>query len=587
MGYSRVRGKLAAFTGIKTLRRFEREQVQTGKRILAEIHKNKQTGVVILGRAYMSQDSGANLGIAKQLADLGVVPIPLDFLDLESVNPKEYSDRPYWFYESKLIAAASIIAADPCLYGLVLTNFGCGPNSFIIKLIQDIMGDKPLGQLEIDEHAAEAGLVTRLEAFVDTLNSYSKSGKTGHGRGEEIYRSTPTLVNRGQTLMLPSMSPQAEMLAAAMRAFGVNAFVLPDSTEHSLQLSNQVTEGTECLPYRVTLGGFIEYLQHADSKGLDLGKTEGFMASAFGPCRFGKYAVEQVRALKELGFNLSMRTTVSNHAYRDLGLGLAFERLAWKGIVAMDHLLRLLWRTRPYEENPGSADRLFQKYSLLVVQRLERRATFDDLLQSATEQAKALINPDLPRKPLVGINGEIFLRSNSFSNGDLVRQCEKAGLEVIVSPIGEWMKYITHRHIEDGIREKQGKKTFKGFIKKLIQDHDERTVIKHFNGLLDVKDPTIKDILSISGSFLSSKCGSEAVLSLGTGLEWLENDRFAGVISVMPHGCMPGGIVAAMAEKLSERHRKPWINLTYDGNMETNNLERINNFAEIIRYCKT
>jgi predicted nucleotide-binding protein (sugar kinase/HSP70/actin superfamily) len=57
------------------------------------------------------------------------------------------------------------------------------------------------------------------------------------------------------------------------------------------------------------------------------------------------------------------------------------------------------------------------------------------------------------------------------------------------------------------------------------------------------------------------------------------------VISVMPHGCMPGGIVAAMSEKLSQMYGKPWINLTYDGTRESNNRERINNFAEVIKFC--
>jgi len=38
----------------------------------------------------------------------------------------------------------------------------------------------------------------------------------------------------------------------------------------------------------------------------------------------------------------------------------------------------------------------------------------------------------------VGINGEIYLRSNAFSNKNLVKVCETAGLEVVVSPMGEW-----------------------------------------------------------------------------------------------------------------------------------------------------
>jgi hypothetical protein len=43
--------------------------------------------------------------------------------------------------------------------------------------------------------------------------------------------------------------------------------------------------------------------------------------------------------------------------------------------------------------------------------------------------------------------------------------------------------------------------------------------------------------------------------------------------------------VAALAEKFARDHQKPWIILTYDGIMETNNQTKINNFAEIIRYC--
>lgn len=585
MGFSKAKGRKAALAGIKALRDFETASAEAGRRILDEIHRDNKTGVVILARSYMSQDAGANLGIARELADLGVTPIPMDFLDLKSVNPKEYSDRPYWYYEGKHISAASIVSKDPQLYGLLLTNFGCGPNSFIIKMAMDIMGGKPMGQMEIDEHAAEAGLITRLEAFVDTINSYSKSGKTSHGFGKEIYRSARTLDNKGQTIMLPSMCSHAWMLAAAMRAYGVKAFVLPETTQQSFQLSNAVTEGTECLPYRVTLGDFIYFMQGNSSGDMDLKNVEGFMPSAFGPCRFGKYAVEQVHALKELGFDMPFRTTVSNNAYRDLGLGTAFERLALRGMVAMDHLERILWRTRPYEKMPGAADALFKKYTDILIERIERREDFNDVMQAAVKEAGAIIDKDIPRKPLVGINGEIFLRTNKFSNCDLARECERAGLEVIISPMGEWLNYITHRNIEDGVREKQLKKITKGYIRKLIQVKDEHSVSVNVNGFLDIKDPTTKEVLAFSGKYLSPKCGSEAVLSLGTGIEWLENPSFAGVISVMPHGCMPGGIVAAMSERLSEMHGKPWINLTYDGTMETNNSERISNFAEIIRFC--
>jgi predicted CoA-substrate-specific enzyme activase len=586
MGFSREQGRKAALAGLAAKREFEESQVEPGKKIMARLKESGQLGVVIFARSYMSQDSGANMGIAEKLAQLGVVPIPLDFLPLDSVNVKEYTDRPYWFNEAKHIAGAHIVAKDPRLFGLVLTNFGCGPNSFVLNIVEDIMGNKPLGQLEIDEHAAEAGIVTRLEAFVDTIKGFANSRKavevlTGD---RDIRRFAYSKVNPNRVILVPRMCEGAVALGAAMRAYGVNAVVLPAQEEKNLLYSNKVTSGKECLPYRVTLGDFMKFFYENERYGINPKDAEGFLASAFGPCRFGKYAIEQVRILRELGFDFPIRTTVSNNGYHDLNLGSGFERLALRGIIAVDYLEKLLWRTRPYERTSGAAESLFDEYLSRLADLVSRKEPFDDVLQDATSKFKSLIDPDMPRRPLVGINGEIFLRSNKFSNSNLVKECEKAGLEVVVSPIGEWLKYITYRNIEDGVRDRDLKRIITGSIRKYLMGKDERSVICNFEEMIEEEEPTTKTLLHYSKQYLSPKCGSEAVLSIGAGIEWIENPRFAGVISVMPHGCMPGGIVAAMSEKFSARYGKPWISLTYDGFLETNNQAKINNFAEVLKF---
>jgi predicted nucleotide-binding protein (sugar kinase/HSP70/actin superfamily) len=583
MGFSRIKARRAALEGLEAQRKYEEQRDALGRRLLQEIHDKKQLGVVLFSRSYMSQDAGANLGIAEKLAQLGVVPVPMDCLPLSTVDPKMYSDRPYWFYESKLIAAAAITAADPQLYGLILTNFGCGPNSFILRMVEDIMGGKPLGQLEIDEHAAEAGIVTRLEAFVDTIKGYSDSGRRPTP-GANIYRGASPAISSGKTLIVPRMAPHAEAVAAAMNACGVKASVLPESDERSLLYANQVTTGTECLPYRVCLGDFIRY--YRDNGGGN-GDVEAFMAGSYGPCRLGKYSIEQMRVLHEMGVDLPIRTSVSNSAYRDLNIGPDFERLAWRGMVAFDYLQKMLWRTRPYEKERGAANELFKEYSGKVVALIGKKAGFNGIMKEAASAFAGLIDRQLPRKPLVGINGEIFLRSNDFSNSNLVRACEDAGLEVVVSPLGEWFKYTAYRNLEDATRDRLLKKSLVSYIKKQIQEHDEGTVASCCTALLDEKDPSTEALLKLSGGYLSPRCGSEAVLSLGSGIDWLKSPHFAGVVSVMPHGCMPGGIVAAMSDKFSAMYRKPWINLTYDGFIETNNLARINNFAEVLRFTST
>jgi len=381
------------------------------------------------------------------------------------------------------------------------------------------------------------------------------------------------------------MCSHVDVLVASMEAFGVNAKVLPEPDERDLLYSDKVTSGKECLPYRVTLGGFMRFYYEGNGSSLGPEDVEGFLGSSFGPCRFGKYAVEQMRILREIDFDLLIRTSVSNNDYQDLGLGAGFERLAWRGIVAVDYLERLLWRTRPYERSAGVTDQLFSEYLARIADRLRLKEALDDTLKEAATRFKSLIDPDQPRRPVVGINGEIFLRSNEFSNSSLVEECERAGLEVVVSPMGEWFKYITHRSIEDGVREKKLRKIIKGNIKQLWAKHAEKSIASRFEDLIPEKEPSTKELLASSSRYLSPKCGSEAVLSIGAGVQWMEAPEFSGAITVMPHGCMPGGIVAAMTEQFSRVYGKPWISLTYDGFMETTNLVKINNFAEVIRFC--
>ena len=122
--------------------------------------------------------------------------------------------------------------------------------------------------------------------------------------------------------------------------------------------------------------------------------------------------------------------------------------------------------------------------------RVRRREQFYDVLQQATASFKSIIDPALPPRPLVGINGEIYLRSNAFSNRDLVKACEEAGLEVIVSPVGEWMKYTAHRNLEDSVKDRNFKKIISSYLKKLIQERDEHRVSGHYRELLDGREPS-------------------------------------------------------------------------------------------------
>jgi predicted nucleotide-binding protein (sugar kinase/HSP70/actin superfamily) len=377
------------------------------------------------------------------------------------------------------------------------------------------------------------------------------------------------------------MADHAEPVAAAMRAFGVNAQMLPESDDRSMTLSRDVTNGKECLPFRDTLGVFLRMAED----GLLPAHARVLMASSFGPCRFGKYAQEQQKILDERGIDLKVMATVSNNAYADIGLGSRFEILAWRGIVAVDHLQKLLWTTRPYERESGATNRAYEHYLSQLSEFVEQRRPLRPLLEEAAQTFLSLRDPTAAARPRVGINGEIYLRANRFCNSDLVLHCEANGLEVEISPMSEWIKYITVRNLEDGWANRDYRRLLKGTIRKIALDRYERGISSAFRQAITEDEPSTAVLAGASAAYLPSRNGSEAVLSLGSGIRQMADPHFAAVISVMPHGCMPGGIVAAMAEQISRQFgHKPWISLTYDGFADKVNPERIADLGEQLRH---
>ncbi len=140
-----------------------------GDEILAELDGDR-AGVVVVGRPYNTCDLGLCQDLPRKLRKLGVVPIPLDFLPVRDVDLTDEHRDMFWRSGQDILGAARIVTEDPRLHCIYLTSFLCGPDSFLLSYFRRAMGDKPFLELEVDDHTAEAGIVTRCEAFLDSLN---------------------------------------------------------------------------------------------------------------------------------------------------------------------------------------------------------------------------------------------------------------------------------------------------------------------------------------------------------------------------------------------------------------------------------
>ncbi len=558
--------------------RFYRRIRHRGEEVLSGL-KPGEKAMVVVSRPYNGYDPGINLNLPKKLRDLDTLAVPMDFLPLDAIRGSLDVKSHYWKFGQKIMSAAELIREDPRLFAVYITNFGCGPDSFIAHFFRDSLKGKPYLEIEIDEHSADVGAITRLEAFLDSLKHYTPEAET---RAHVVPLGAKKTGTR--KVFIPAMSDQAFSIASAFKACGIESEVLPESDDDSLSLGRQLTSGKECYPCILTTGDMAKRLNRPD---FDPDRSAFFMPSGTGPCRFGQYHRFHRLVLNELGYPQVpiYAPTQSEALYRELGMvNKDFARLSWQGVVAIDLLEKALRKRRPYETKPGETDRVYQRALKEVSSTIERRGSLRQTLIRVRKSfdgvsTNGVSTNGAPRKPVVGIVGEIYTRANRFANEDVVRKIESLGGEVWMPPIAEWLLYINFIAMDRSLKHRR-LKTFLGTLwTDRIQKRDEHRLGDAFMGSKHYpKDPEILKIVLNARPYLHRAFRGEAILSVGKTIEFIQKGA-AGVLNVMPFTCMPGTITNALLKRCREEHDNiPFLNMAYDGQAQTNTMTRLEAF---------
>jgi predicted nucleotide-binding protein (sugar kinase/HSP70/actin superfamily) len=147
---------------------FAQRLVEAGRQAMDALRTTGATGIVLVGRPYNLHDLGMNLSVARKLRDnYGVNCIPMDFLDTANIDVRDVHDAMYWEMGRRILASAKIVGRHQNLHIIYITNFKCGPDSFIRHFIRAASG-KPFLTLQFDGHSNDAGMMTRCEAYLDS-----------------------------------------------------------------------------------------------------------------------------------------------------------------------------------------------------------------------------------------------------------------------------------------------------------------------------------------------------------------------------------------------------------------------------------
>ena len=168
LGIRRKESDRAMEKAYDSWRDFQKKQKQAGKDAVKKILDHEEQVIVLLGRTYNMYDKIVNLNVPAKLRQFyGINIIPMDYLEIESINISDINENMYWSYGRKILQAARWSSQYENIHLIYITNFKCGPDSYIKHYVREA-AQKPYLTIQFDEHGNDAGIITRCEAYLDS-----------------------------------------------------------------------------------------------------------------------------------------------------------------------------------------------------------------------------------------------------------------------------------------------------------------------------------------------------------------------------------------------------------------------------------
>ena len=591
-----------------------------GEDAMADARKAKRPVIAVLGRPYNAFTAEANMGIPRKFTTRGYSIIPFDILPF---TEEEIFPNMYWYYGQQDVKSAALLKKEDNIYVTYITNFSCAPDSFILHYLKWFMGQKPFLVLELDSHSADAGIDTRVEAFLDIIDGYrAKKNELEAERYDNgwkfVYDETAqgdntlridnsktgekvTIRNNKRVkLLLSNMGViSTEYIGAAVRSLGINAEALPLATSKTLQIARAHASGKECVPSHLVLGGALQFFFSEKYRKDELYLL--FVPITTGPCRTGQYYVYYENLFRDMRMeNVVVFILSADNSYGELGPNFAKEM--WRGFVLADYLKDIQTALKATAENPVKAVADFERSWRKVMEAVEHnpKHVWKELEQVAADVKKIPLKRKLVDCPKVLVVGEIYVRRDDFAVGELTDLMSERGIVVKVAGIAEWIHYV------DFVREYSYKKLID------MEPPAKRPFCKPFWSLKKLElekawkhsvEKKTLDILSPTGlipetphdmnlimdytqkHFVNLELNSEIAVSSGAAAAAMEHG-YSGVVNISPFACLIGRVIEGLFTPWARERNYPTLSVEVDGNLLPPNIvNKLNIFmVNVLRF---
>ena len=557
-----------------------------GEETIAYLDKTGKRGIVLAGRPY-HMDPEVHHGIPELINSYDIAVLTED-----SISHLHEVERPLivmdqWMYHSRLYAAANFVKTKDNLDLIQLNSFGCGLDAVTTDAVSDILtkSGKIYTSLKIDEVNNLGAERIRIRSLLAAIRVREEKQMKRTIQPSSITKVPFTKeMRKDYTILCPQMSPiHFDILEPAMRSCGYNIEVLGNDNKSAVNVGLKYVNNDACYPSLIVVGQIMEAIL---SGNYDTDKIAVIITQTGGGCRASNYIGFIRRALKKAGYEHIPVISLNLSGFEENPGFKITVPLILKGVYSLifgDIFMRALYRMRPYEITPGSADALHEKWKAKCIQFVQKKFPgkheFNKLCREIIEDFDKLPIHDM-KKPRVGVVGEILVKFHPTANNHLVELLEQEGAEAVVPDLLDFFLYCFYnanfKADNLGMSKSTAKKANLG-IKALEWFRAPAAKAfaesKHFTPPAQIKNlaDMAKEIVS-----LGNQTGEGWFLT-GEMLELIENGA-KNIVCTQPFGCLPNHIVGKGVIK-ELRHKHPEANIVaidYDpGASEVNQLNRI------------
>jgi predicted nucleotide-binding protein (sugar kinase/HSP70/actin superfamily) len=556
-----------------------------GEEALEEIERLGVRGIVLAGRPYHT-DPEVNHGIPDLINQLGMAVLTEDAVahlaDIE--RPLRVIDQ--WVYHNRLYAAAHFVGKTRGVEMVQLTSFGCGLDAVTSDQIHEILHrhGKIYTLLKIDEGNQLGAARIRLRSLKAVMDERQRRGITASilAFSPQPHPAFTREMKETYTILAPQVSPiHFELTSEAFRLSGYKLEVLPSVDHQAVETGLKYVHNDACYPSILVVGQLIGALQ---SGKYDLNRTALMITQTGGGCRATNYIAFLRKALADAGYGHVPVISLNAAGLEDhpgFSIGPKMARRSFQALVYGDLLMRVLLRTRPYEVEPGSAERLYRKWMERCLHDLKSASTLRyhrNLREIVRDFDTIPLREE--KKPRVGLVGEILVKFHPTANNEIIKIVEREGAEAVMPDFLDFFLYTAHTgsfkesHLSGTKKQKLVSRAVIHYIERYRKVM--RSVLEESRRF--EAPPRIEELEERTRPIISAGAiMGEGWFLTGEMIELIEEGA-DNVVCMQPFACLPNQITGKGMIKLLKK-RYPGANIAaidYDpGASEVNQLNRI------------